>query len=473
MNVHTEKTGDCQIRFTIEVDQDRVDRHLKGAARRIASKARIPGFRKGKAPYNVIVRTLGKEALYEEALEELGQEMFSEALEKEDIKPYAQGQLEDVSFDPMILKFVVPLPPEIELNDYREIRVETEEVVISDEDVDQAVEQLRDERAEWRTVERPLAEDDMAVTHVKITSDEETLDDDDRNFVIDIESISPIPGFQEALLGMKADETRNFELTYPEDWQDETFAGRTVQCEVELKEVQEKVLSELNDEFAILVGDYDSLEDLKAKVRENLEAQAGHAATHKLESEALDKLVEGAVIAFPLAMLEEHLDSLINEQDLNIRRQQGVSLEDFLNMTGQSMDDLRASLSEAAEVRLKRSLAMGKLTELERLAVSDEEMQIQEQVMLTVFQGASTEMQTFLATPQGRDTIRREVLTRKARERLVAIARGEAPEIKHDEPQERSAASTDAEPEEAPEETPAEEIGETEETSETFEDELA
>jgi len=398
LNIHKEKTEDCQIRLTIEVDQDRVDRHLKGAARRIASKVHIPGFRKGKAPYNMIIRTLGKEALYEEALEELGQEVFSEALETEDIQPYTQGQLEDVSFDPMILKFVVPLPPEIELNDYREIRVEAEEVVISDEEVDQAIEQLREERAEWKTVERPLAEDDMAVTHMKVTSDEETLDDDDRSFVIDTENVYPMPGFQEEILGMKAGETSNFELTYPDDWQDETLAGDTVHFEVELKEVQEKLLPELNDEFAILVGDYDSLEDLKAQVSENLETQAKHAAVHKLENEALDKLVEGAVITFPSVMLEEYLDSMIDEQDSMIRRQQGVSLADFLKMTGQGMDDLRANLSEAAETRLKRALSMGKLAELEKLVVSDEEMQSQEQAMLTVFQGAPTEIQEFLTT---------------------------------------------------------------------------
>jgi trigger factor len=471
LNIQTERTEDCQIRLTIEVDQDRVDRHLKGAARRIASKVRIPGFRKGKAPYDMIVRTLGKEALYEEALEELGQEVFSEALEKEDIQPYSQGQLEDVSFDPMILKFVVPLPPEVELNDYREIRVEPEEVVVTDEEVDQAIEQLREEKAEWKTVERPLAENDRAVTHVKVSSDEETLDDDDRTFVIDTEHDHPVPGFQGAILGIIAGETRNFDLTYPEDWQDETLAGRMVHFEVELKEVQEEVLPELNDEFAILVGDYDSLEDLTAQVSENLEAQAKLAAAHRLENEAVDKLVEGAVITFPSVMLEDSLDSIIDEQDSMIRRQQGVSLEDFLKMTGQSMDDLRANLNEAAEARLKRALSMGKLTELERLVVSDEEIQSQGQVMLAVFQGAPNEIQEFLATPQGQEAIRREALTRKARERLVAIAKGEAPEIELDEPGELLAASTDAEPEGTPEDTLPEEVGETEDTSETFEDE--
>jgi trigger factor len=406
-------------------------------------------------------------------LEELGQEVFEEALEEEDIQPYAQAELEDVSFDPMILKFVVPLPPSVQLKDYRDIRVEVEEAVTSDEDVDQAVEQLRDERAEWNVVERPLAEGDRGVVHVKASSGEETLDDGDRTFVIDTESIFPAPGFHEKLLEMTPDEIREFELTYPEDWRDETFAGRTVQFEVDLQEVQEKALPELNDEFAILVGDYDSLDDLRAQVRENLQSQAEHAAMHKLEAEALDKLVEGASISFPPALLEEHLDSMISEQDSLIRRQQGVSLEDFLKMTGDTMEEFRENTCEAAEIRLKRSLAMGTLAELEKLTPDEEELEAEKEVLLAAFGDAQSEMQRFLTTPQGEGVVRRQVLSRKAQERLVAIAKGEAPEIEPEEAEEQATESSDTEPVETQQETPAKEVEEPEEKHVAREDEPA
>lgn len=429
MNISTEKTKDCQLRLTVEVDPERVEQHLRSASRRLATKVNIPGFRKGKAPYDVIFRMLGKEALYEETLEELGQEVFVEAIEREGFEPFAQAQLENVSFEPMVLTFLVPLAPEIELKDYREIRVESEDVTISDEDVDKSLEKLREDKAEWEPVQRPVAAGDMAVTHLKAVAGSETLDDDDRAIVVEPGHMYPMPGFHEALVGMKAGETKSFELTYPDDWQDESMMGRTVQFEVILNEVKEKVLPELNEEFATLVGDYDSLDDLRLKVKENLKDQAEHIGLHKIQDTALDQLVDKAEISFPPAVLEQQIDDMIREQDSLVRRQQGISLEDFLKMNGQDMKSWRASLSTEAEKRVKRSLALGKLAEVERLSVTDEERAVQEKLMLDIFREESMTMQQFLATPQGQAIVRREIISRKAMERLVAIVKGEAPEL--------------------------------------------
>ncbi len=437
LNISTDRIDDCQLRLNVEVEQERVDQYLKDAAKRLAGKVRLPGFRKGKAPYNVLVQMLGKEALYEESLEELGQQVYAEALEKEGIEPFAQAQLENVSFEPMSLKFLIPLPPKIELNDYREIRIESrEEIVITDDEVANALEQMREARAEWATVNRPLAEGDLAVTHIKISVGEQVAADDDRTFIVDTSSAYPVPGFQSELVGMQAGETKAFELTYPPDWEEEELAGSLVHCEVELKEVKEKVLPELDDEFAALVGDYESLDDVKAHVAEDLKEHARHAALHKFEDDALAKLVEGADIVFPPVMLEEQIDEMIRERDMFVRSQQGVSLEDFLKMVGQTMDEVRAKLADSARVRLQRSLAIGKLAELEKLQVTAEEMRVQEQVMLDSLQGEAGPMRELLATPQGQAVIRRDVLSRKSLERLVAIAKGEAPEIAADTPEE-------------------------------------
>ena len=225
MNITAERTDDCQLKLTAEVDQERVEQHLRKAARRLANRVTIPGFRKGKASYDMVVRRLGLPAVYDEALEELGQEVYTEALKEQDVRPYSQGSLENFTMDPLVLHFVVPLMPEVDLGDYRSIRVEAEEVNITDADVEKSLAQLREQKADWQPVDRPLASGDMAQTHIKATMGGETVDDTDRTFVVNPALQYPMPGFHEAVMGMAVGETRDFTLTYPDDWETAENAG--------------------------------------------------------------------------------------------------------------------------------------------------------------------------------------------------------------------------------------------------------
>jgi len=433
LNISKERTNDCQLKLVVEVEQARVEQYLRRAGRRLAEKVNIPGFRKGKAPYDVVVRVLGKGAVYEEALDELVPEVFSEALKQEGIEPYAQAHLDNVSLEPMVLTFLVPLSPEIDLKDYRNIRVETEEITVSEEDIDKVLEQLRQENAGWQPVNRPVMAGDMAVVHLKVAIGSESLDDDDRAFVVEPEQVMPIPGFMAALVGMEAGQTKSFELTYPADWEKEALRGQTAQIEVTLKEVQEKVLPELNDEFALLVGDYDSLSDLREAIRRKLAQEAENMMARKVQNQALKELVERSEITFPLVLVEEQLDRMARDHDTIIRSHEGMSLEDYLKMNGQDMDWWRAHLMPQAEEQVKQSLALDKLAELERLTVTDEEREQEEQRLLDLFRDDPETIQQFLVTPQGQDLVTRQVISRKAMDRLVEIATGKAPEL--EEPQ--------------------------------------
>jgi len=444
LNISKETTNDCQLRLTVEVEPSMVEQYLRRASRRLAEKFTIPGFRKGKAPYDIVVRMLGKEALYEEALDELSQEVFSQALKQEGIEPFAQAHLEDVSFEPMVLTYLVPLPPQVVLNDYRAIRVETEEVTVDDEAVDRALEQLREEKSEWHPVQRPLMVGDMAVVDMRTISESESFEINDRAFVIKPEDSHPVPGFYSALIGMEAGETRSFTLTYPADWDDEGLAGRPVDFEVTLKEVHEKKLPELNDEFAVLAGDYDSLAELREAIRRKLAQEAEDLADREIQDKALEQLVARAEIAFPPVLVEKQLDAMMRDMDLIIRNQEGVSLKDYLKMSGLDMQVWRDSLSPEAEKQLRQSLALSKLAEMEHLTVTDEEQSAQEQAMMGVFQDDPLTIQQFLATPQGQSAVRRDLISRKAIDRLIAIAKGQAPELEAAPTEGQPAADTPA-----------------------------
>ena len=196
-----------------------------------------------------------------------------------------------------------------------------------------------------------------------------------------------------------------------------------------LKEVNEKVLPELNDDFAQLVGDFSSLDDLRERTRQGLKSQAEHAAEHRLEDEALAKAVDGAKIAFPPPMLERELDRMVDEQDEYIRREQNIGLEDYLKMMGQNKEDYRKSLIATATARLKRSLVLSELGRLEKLTASEEDMEAQRQMMLQAFPQDEPNVRAFLNSEAGQIVIRRDVLSHQALERLGAIARGEAPAL--------------------------------------------
>jgi trigger factor len=435
LNITAEKTEECQLKLTVEVEQERVEEQLKAAARRLSNKARIPGFRKGHAPYHIVVRMLGKDAVYDEALEVLGQKVYAEALEQQNFRPYAQAQLDDVTYEPtMVLKFTVPLEPEVTLNDYRAIRVTPEPVEITDEHVEHAVEQARDGQAGWVAVERALAAGDMGYFKLTLTVGGETLFDDEHHLVINPGSDAVGPGFAEAVVGMEKGQSRGFDLTYPDTWADEALRGKTTHFEATLNDVQVKVLPELNDEFAALVGDYDSLADFRDHLRHDLQDQHEHAEMHRFEDAAVAKLTDGAQILYPPIMVEQELDRMVDELDQRIRREQGVGLDDYVKMVKQDKDQMRQGFRPAAERRLKQSLALSELARMEKLTVSEEEITAQERVLMSAFGENPAAIQTLLASPQGRAVVLRDIITAKSVARLVAIAKGEAPELPADEP---------------------------------------
>lgn len=436
MNITARRTDDCQMTLSVEVDRERVDEHLRQAARRLANKARIPGFRKGKAPYQMVLQRLGKDALYEEALEVLGNEVYQEALTEQNVEPYAQASLQDVTFEPMVLKFTIPLMPEVKLGDYRTIRVEPETVTVTDQDVEDVLARMRDERADWNKVDRSAQDGDMGHLHIVLTQGDQQLLDRDHSLVLREDSKAVGPGFAANLIGASVGDTKSFDIEYPEDWADSVLAGKMAHFEVTVNEVLEKALPELNDDFAALLGDYENLADLRAKLRDNLQHAREHQAGHQFEDKAMAQLVDDATICFPPPLLEEELDRLMDEQDQMVRQQQNMGLDDYLKATGQNKDDLRKMMTPLATSRIKRALALSELARSEKLQIADDDLKAQElQVMTALGDDNPLAVRSLLNSPQGRAVLRRDIMTRKSVERLVAIAKGEAPELPVDGPE--------------------------------------
>ena len=363
MKVETERLENCQMALTIEVDEARAKRALRNVARRISRRAKIPGFRPGKAPYNVVARYFGKEVLSKEVLDELGEATYKEALDQAGLEPFGQAQLTGYETNPLVLKMVVPLAPVVELGDYRQLRLEANEETIREEEVNKALTRIQEQNAFWEPVKRPAQWGDLAIVDIEGTVKGETvIENKERELILEADSSYPLPGFSDQLLGLTVNEQREFILTYPEDFEDGDLAGQQAHFKIYLQDLKQEVVPDIDDDLARAVGNYETLEDLKAELRRELQAKAEQEFAHR----ALTALVERAQIEFPPMMLEREIDNWLKEFDQNLRRL-NLNLENYLKMEKKTEEEFRQEVSPQVEERLKRSLALGKFIELEGL----------------------------------------------------------------------------------------------------------
>ncbi len=364
MKVETERLENCQVALTIEVDEERTKQALRNAARRISRRAKIPGFRPGKAPYNVVARMFGKEVLYQEVVDELGAAVYREALEETGLEPFDQATITDYETDPLVLKMVVPLAPLVELGDYRQMRLEPEEEEAArEEEVNEALKRIQEQNIFWEPVKRPAQWGDLAIVDIEGPVKGETvIGNEGRELMLEADSSYPLPGFSEKLLGMTVNEQREFTLTYPEEYENKKLAGQRAHFKVHLQDLKEKVVPGIDDDLARTVGSYETLEDLKAELRRDLQAKTEEGFPNR----ALTALVERSKIEFPPKMLEREVDDWLEEFDRSLRRQR-LNLENYLEMRKLTKEEFRKEVSPQVENRLKRSLALSKFVELEEL----------------------------------------------------------------------------------------------------------
>jgi trigger factor len=449
LKITSEPAGKRQLSLTIVVEDERVDRARQRVARQISREISVPGFRKGRAPYEVIVQRLGQRVVREELISFLAEDVFREALEQADIAPYAPGTLEETQFDPLTLTFTVPLAPEVELGDYRSYRRPFHEGEVSQETLTQALEALQEQNAILAPLDRPAAEGDLLVADlVGRTSDGDIfLNEEEARILLDPEAGEPVPGLIHPLIGIEQGEQRTFTLLLPADFQVEELQAREAQFTADGKGVYERIIPELDDDLARTVGNYDTFEELKSDVRRRLAERKRFSADSEYADQVLQDVIDQAVVSWPPIMLEEALGDAVEAFERQIERREHMLLEDYLRIQSKTMEDLREELRPEAEESIKRSLVLGEVLQLEDLSVSDEDLDRRIAESSEQYRERADEVRAALSAPEGRRDLRNRMLANKAVQRLVAIAKGEAAEAAaiEDEPREIE------EPEESPE----------------------
>jgi len=438
LEIKTEPLENRQLRLTIELDDEQTEQAMQRAARNIAKQVNIPGFRKGKAPYELVLKRYGEDTIRQEAADDMVEKVYREALEQEGIQPYAPAALE-ITLNPITFKFTIPLRPTVDLGDYRDYRLKPQKIKITKKEIQQALEEIREQNAILELVERPVALGDGAVIDVAGWTDDgtEILQVDDVRIILDAASTDPAPGFAEEIVGMKAGEERTFTLLLSGDFPQEELRGQEAEFSVSLKEVYDSTLPDLDDDLARAVGNFDSFKELEAHVKEQLHQKAQQEADDEYAAQVLEAIIEQAQVEYPPVMLQETLDDMSEEFEQKVKRETRLSLEDYLRLQNKTLEEIQEGWKPSAESRLKRALVLGDVVEMEEIEVNEEEIRAHIEQISAPWGVRAEEMRASLNSDQSRNTITRYLLAQKAVQRLVAIARGEAPDLTSKETEEQ------------------------------------
>jgi len=418
MKVSTENMGNCQVLLNVEVEVDELNASLNEAYRYLVSKVSVPGFRKGKAPRNVVEQHVGKDALLEEALERLIPRLYKEAVESQELDPIDQPKIEIVQTEPVMFKAVVPVKPVVELGDYRSIRLESIPVEVSDEDIEAAIEQLRQKQGVWMPVDRPLQFGDLVTMDIEAHVENKTfLNHKDIVYEVREKSDLPLPGFAMSLEGIKKGEEGIFSLNISAGYKVKEFAGKECSFRVNVSEIKEKELPQLDDEFAQSI-DYDNLISMREKVAADLKAKAEAKSRSELGQKMLHTIAEIGQVNYPPILEDREIDNLLE----NEARHFGYSeVEDYLRRANKSREELKEGLRPVARQRLIHSLILEKLAEEEKIEISAAE--VDEKVREIIGDTEDKEkMQQFFALPQVRESIEQSLRTQKTIDLLLQMA---------------------------------------------------
>ncbi len=430
MKATKEKTENSQVFLTVEVEPAEVEIGMQKAYRRVVKKANIPGFRKGKAPRELVERYFGKEYLLEEALEDIIPEAYEKAVKDQGIEPFAQPKIEVSQMEPVTFKAIVPLAPVVTPGDYKSLKVEPIVSDFKEEHIDKVIEQLRHQNAVWEPAERAVAMGDMVTMDIKSDVEGKALiNRDGWQYQLDASSNFPLAGFADQLVGLNRGEEKEFTLPMPADYANKELAGKNAAFRVKINEIKQEKLPEVNDEFVKTAApDCADVAALRERVAKELKDRAEERARLDYEEKVIQATVDISQIEYPPVLVERETERLLNQQ-LQYMQMSGMNIEEYMKAIKKTPDDLRAELKPRAEKRVKQSLVLEKIAEEDKPEVTDAEIdaEIETMVQSSAEKDRAAMRQSFNAS---RDAIKDMLKVRKTAQRLIDIAKSSYTESK-------------------------------------------
>ncbi|MHC1785019.1 MAG: trigger factor [Anaerolineaceae bacterium] len=444
MNIETFPRDDHQVKVVAELDTEMVEKYRHQAARKISQSTKIPGFRPGKAPYAVVLRMYGEEAIQEQAMDLMVDAIYPDIIDQAKIQPGGPGKLEEVvSKDPPKFAFIIPLAPEIALGDIHTIRQEYTPPSVSEKEVDEALKHIRMSYSTAEPVERAAKEGD--VVYLKMTGtlvspaegeDPVVFKESPHQVVIGENPFTPddypYAGFAKEITGLNANESKKIHHTYPENALPEKVQGKEVEFAVEVTGVKELVLPELNDEFAKTMGEFENVGALKEAVKKQIEDQGREEYDQQYFTELVDKVSAISTIKYPPQMLEDECENVLHSIEHNLSHQ-NMDFDTYLKLIKQDREGMmEKEIRPVAKERIVRMLIIDEVSRAEKIKLDDEKFheafnqtfaEMQNSPEIKKMKKPTKELANSIAYEAASRTLNRQVM-----EHLKAIATGAASE---------------------------------------------
>lgn len=376
MNVTTEKIENHKVVLTIEVPAEELDKGIKAACKSLANRVNIPGFRKGKAPRRILEMNIGKEAILDEAFDRVAQKAFDEALKQENLDPVDRPQVDIVTLEEgkdVVFKATITPVPEVTLGEYKGLKVAKDAVEVKDKQVEEQVKNILNHHAKMVDAEEgaTVANDDFITLDFKGEVDGVAFaGGKGKDYPLQIGSHSFIDTFEDQLVGLKVGEEKDVNVTFPEEYHAKDLAGKAAVFHCKINSIKHKEMPELTDEFVKASTSYESIEDMKAKLRENIEKNAQREADTKRRNEILKQATDNITVDIPEVMVENRVSNMIQELSVNLENQ-GMNLDAYLKYANMDMAKLREQYKESAAIAVKTDLMLDAVAKAEDIKVEN------------------------------------------------------------------------------------------------------
>ena len=367
-------------KLTFEVSAEEFEKAIDRAYIKNKSKFNIPGFRKGKAPKSIVIKNYTKAVFYDDALNDVLPEAYEAALKESGLDVVARPEfdVEEIKDgEPVVFTALVTTRPEVKLGEYKGIEVEKVDYTVSDEDVDKEINSARERNARMISVDdRAVESGDIAVIDFEGFVDDVAFEGGKgENYELEIGSNTFIPGFEDQIIGAKIDDLIDVNVTFPEEYHSEELKGKPAVFKVKVNEIKVRELPELDDDFASEVSEFDTLAEYKADVRAKLEEKAKEKAESEIKNKVIEKVIENAEFDLPDKMVDAQIDNMINDMAQRLSYQ-GMSLDMYMQYTGQTVDQMREVYRDQAKKDVSASLVIDAIRKAEGIEVSPEEIEM-------------------------------------------------------------------------------------------------